>query len=95
MLRVRSNEALDYWMDRLTREQIFSELIRLDPTQPRRLVFEDFENHKVELIVSDAKDKPLAFPVPDIPEQFHEAPVSAKERPPDAALLPGRGDPSG
>ncbi len=70
MLRVRSNEALDYWMDRLTREQIFSELIRLDPTQPRRLVFEDFENHKVELIVSDAKDKPLAFPVPDLPEQF-------------------------
>jgi glyoxalase family protein len=70
MLRVRSNEALDFWMDRLTNEQIFSELIRLDPTQPRRLEFHDFENHKVELIVSDAKDKPLNFKVPDIPEEF-------------------------
>lgn len=27
MLRVRSNEALDYWQDRLTQTEIFSELI--------------------------------------------------------------------
>ena len=70
MLRVRSHEALDYWMDRLTQEQIYSELIRLDPTQPRRLVFEDFEGHKVELIATDAKDKPLTFPASDIPAEY-------------------------
>ncbi|HWJ86742.1 MAG TPA: VOC family protein [Pelagibacterium sp.] len=70
ILRVRSHEALDYWMDRLTQEQIYSELMRLDPTQPRRLVFEDFEGHKVELMATDAKDKPLAFPAQDIPEAY-------------------------
>lgn len=70
ILRVRSHEALDYWMDRLTNEQIYSELIRLDPTQPRRLVFEDFEGHKVELMATDAKDAPLAFPAQDIPESY-------------------------
>lgn len=70
ILRVRSTEALDWWMDRLTKEEIFSELHRLDPSQPTRLTFEDFEGHKVELMVSDAKDKPLAFPAQDIPEPF-------------------------
>lgn len=70
ILRVRSTEALDWWMDRLTQEQIFSELHRLDPSQPTRLTFEDFEGHKVELMVSDAKDKPLAFPAQDIPEPY-------------------------
>ncbi|NDV02818.1 VOC family protein [Pseudoroseicyclus tamaricis] len=70
VLRVRSNEALDFWMDRLTDNQIFSELYRLNPTVPRRLVFHDFEDHKVELIVSDAADKPLAFPASDIPPEF-------------------------
>jgi glyoxalase family protein len=70
MLRVRSNEALDYWQDRLTQNEIFSELIRLNPTQPRRLVFQDFEGHNVELIVSDAKDTPQAFPASEIPAEF-------------------------
>lgn len=70
ILRVRSVEALDYWMDRLTKEQIFSELHRLDPSQPTRLTFEDFEGHKVELMVSDAKDVPLAFPAQDVPEPY-------------------------
>tara|TARA_A100001391_G_scaffold205236_1_gene204314 strand:+ start:50253 stop:51284 length:1032 start_codon:yes stop_codon:yes gene_type:complete len=70
ILRVRSHEALDYWMDRLTNEQIYSELMRLDPTQPRRLVFQDFEGHTVELMATDAKDKPLAFPAQDIPEAY-------------------------
>lgn len=70
MLRVRSNEALDYWQDRLTQNEIFSELIRLNPTQPRRLLFQDGEGHNVELIVSDAKDAPQAFPASDIPADF-------------------------
>ncbi|WP_338811330.1 VOC family protein (plasmid) [Agrobacterium leguminum] len=70
LLRVRSNEALDYWMDRLTNEQIVSELVRLDPTQPRRLLFEDFEGHRVELIATDAKDKPQVFPASEIPDEF-------------------------
>lgn len=70
ILRVQSNEALDWWMDRLTKEEIFSELMRLDPTQPRRLVFQDFEGHWVELMATDAKDKPLAFPASDIPEEY-------------------------
>lgn len=70
MLRVRSNEALDYWQDRLTQNEIFSELIRLNPTQPRRLVFQDFEGHNVELIASDAKDAPQAFPASEIPAEF-------------------------
>ncbi|MFD1881170.1 VOC family protein [Paracoccus pacificus] len=70
ILRVGSYEALEYWMDRLTQEQIFSEMIRLDPTQPTRLVFSDHEGHRVELIESDAPDKPLAAPASDIPEEF-------------------------
>lgn len=70
MLRVRSNEALDYWQDRLTQNEIFSELIRLNPTQPRRLIFQDSEGHNVELIVSDAKDAPQPFPASDIPAEF-------------------------
>jgi glyoxalase family protein len=70
MLRVRSNEALDFWQDRLTQNEVFSELIRLNPTQPRRLLFQDFEGHNVELIVSDAKDAPQAAPASDIPAEF-------------------------
>lgn len=68
ILRVASNEALDFWMDRLTTEHVYSELYRLDPTQPRRLVFEDPEGHKVELMATDAKDKPQTFPASDVPE---------------------------
>ncbi len=70
ILRVKSNEALDYWMDRLTQNEVFSELIRLNPTQPRRLLFQDPEGHNVELMVSDAKDAPMAFPASDIPAEF-------------------------
>jgi hypothetical protein len=33
-------------------------MLRLDPTQPTRLIFEDFEGHEIELIVSDAPDVP-------------------------------------
>ncbi|WP_417627272.1 VOC family protein [Pararhodobacter aggregans] len=70
ILRVKSHAALDYWMDRLTQEQIYSELIRLDPTQLRRLVFQDPEGHNVELIATDATDPPQAFPASDIPADF-------------------------
>jgi len=70
ILRVGSHEALDYWMDRLTENQIYSELIRLDPTQPRRLVFQDFEGHNVELMATDAKDPPLTFPAAEIPAEY-------------------------
>lgn len=70
VLRVGTREALDFWMARLAREQVFTEMHRLDPTQPTRLSFEDFEGHAVELIVSDVPDRPLAAPASDIPEAF-------------------------
>lgn len=70
VLRVGSREALDFWMERLAREQVFSEMHRLDPTQPTRLTFEDREGHAVELMVSDAPDQPQAAPASDIPEPF-------------------------
>lgn len=70
ILRVASSEALDFWMKRLAQEQVYSELLRLDPTQPPRLLFEDFEGHFVELIVSDVDDVPKIANADDIPEEF-------------------------
>ena len=54
VLRVRSYDSLEYWMDRLIANDMHSEMLRLDPTQPQSLVFWDPENHEVELMVSDA-----------------------------------------
>lgn len=70
ILRVKSHEALDYWQDRLSQNEIFSELIRLNPTEPRRLLFQDWEGHNVELMVCPTADAPQTFPAPDIPEEF-------------------------
>lgn len=70
ILRVASYEALEFWMKRLTSEQVYSEMLRLDPTQPSRLLFKDFEGHDVELVVSDAEDAPQVAEADDIPEPF-------------------------
>jgi glyoxalase family protein len=41
VLRVASYDSLEYWMDRLIANQTHSEMLRLDPTQPQSLVFQD------------------------------------------------------
>jgi len=69
VLRVASYDSLEFWMDRLIANQHHSEMLRLDPTQPQSLVFWDPENHEVELMVSDATDKPLAAVADDIPAE--------------------------
>ncbi|HWT23299.1 MAG TPA: VOC family protein [Solirubrobacteraceae bacterium] len=69
VLRVPSYDSLEFWMDRLIGEQVLSELLRLDPTQPQSLVFEDPEGHGVELMVSDTPDKPLTADADDIPAE--------------------------
>ena len=58
ILRVASYDSLEFWMDRFIANDVFSELLRLDPTQPQSIVFHDPEGHEVELMVSDTKDAP-------------------------------------
>ena len=58
--------------------EVFSELLRLDPTQPQSLVFHDPEGHEVELMVSDAQDPPLVADADDIPAG-ETAPVQLSE----------------
>jgi glyoxalase family protein len=70
VLRVASSEALEWWWDRMTSEQVFTERVRLDPSQPDRLLFEDPIGHAVELMVSDAPDRPLVADADDIPEAY-------------------------
>jgi glyoxalase family protein len=70
VLRVGSYDAVDFWLRRLAENQVHSEMLRLDPTQPTRLVFEDFEGHEVELMVSDAPDAPQLADADDIPVEF-------------------------
>jgi glyoxalase family protein len=69
VLRVASYDSLEWWMDRLIANQVFSEMLRLDPTQPDSLVFRDPEGHDVELMVSDTPDKPLEADADDIPAE--------------------------
>jgi glyoxalase family protein len=69
VLRVGSYDSLEYWMDRFIANDVFSELLRLDPTQPQSIVFHDPEGHEVELMVSDAPDKPLTADADDIPAE--------------------------
>jgi glyoxalase family protein len=69
VLRVRSYDSLEFWMDRLIANDHHSEMLRLDPTQPQSLVFWDPENHEVELMVSDATDAPLVAGADDIPAE--------------------------
>ena len=70
VLRLASAEAIDFWADRLTREQVFSERLRLNPAEPTRLTFFDPEGHQVELMVSDSSDPPQRASASDIPSQF-------------------------
>lgn len=70
ILRVGSYDAIEFWLKRLAQEQVYSEMIRLDPAQPYRLLFEDFEGHGVELMVSGAEDAPQTATADDIPEDF-------------------------
>jgi glyoxalase family protein len=69
VLRVAHYDSLEFWMDRLIANQVFSEMLRLDPTQPDSLVFKDPEGHEVELMVSDTPDKPLQADADDIPAE--------------------------
>jgi glyoxalase family protein len=69
ILRVASYDSLEFWMDRFIANDVFSELLRLDPTQPQSIVFHDPEGHEVELMVSDAKDDPLMADADDIPAE--------------------------
>ena len=45
ILRVASYDSLEFWMDRFIANDVFSELLRLDPTQPQSIVFHDPEGH--------------------------------------------------
>jgi glyoxalase family protein len=69
ILRVASYDSLEYWMDRFIANEVFSELLRLDPTQPQSIVFHDPEGHEVELMVSDSQDTPLVADADDIPAE--------------------------
>src|ERR1700753_4374102 len=43
VLRIGSYDAADYWLKRLAEHQVYSELLRLDPTRPTRLLFSHLE----------------------------------------------------
>jgi glyoxalase family protein len=89
VLRVGSAEAIDFWLRRLAENQVYSEMLRLDPAQPTQLVFEDFEGHEVELIVSDAPDTPQLAEADDIPLDFRIRGVEgARSYTSPEALLP-------
>jgi glyoxalase family protein len=67
VLRVGSYDTLEFWMDRLIANDTFSEMLRLDPTQPDSLIFHDPEGHEVELMVADSPNAPLVAEADDIP----------------------------
>ena len=68
--RVGSYDAAEYWLKRLAEQQVYSELLRLDPTRPTSLIFHDWEGHEVELMVTDCTDAPQLADADDIPEAF-------------------------
>jgi glyoxalase family protein len=70
VLRVGSYDAAEYWLKRLAEQQVYSELLRLDPTRPTSLIFRDWEGHEVELMVTDSTDAPQLAGADDIPEEF-------------------------
>src|SRR5438105_9556603 len=62
--RVASEDALEFWEDRLAREGIA-------PTrEPGRLTFSDTEGLGLELAVVDTPDEPLAAEHPEIPREL-------------------------
>ena len=92
VLRVASYDSLEWWMDRLIANQVFSEMLRLDPTQPDSLVFRDPEGHDVELMVSDTPDKPLTADADDIPADRGRQEVGGKESHHRQFCAAGKGD---
>jgi len=69
VLRVGSYGSVDFWLRRLAENQVHSEMLRLDPTQPTSLIFRDFEGHEVELMVTDSPDAPQVADADDIPAE--------------------------
>jgi glyoxalase family protein len=63
VFRVGSEEALDFWADRLAGEGISSQ------RDGRSLRFEDPEGLGLELMVTDVPDEPLTADAPDIPAE--------------------------
>jgi glyoxalase family protein len=63
IFRLGSDEALDFWAERLGGEGIATQ------RAGRALQFEDPEGLGLELTVSDVPDKPLTADAPDIPEE--------------------------
>jgi glyoxalase family protein len=62
--RVASDEALDYWQERLGAEGVAV------TREPGRVVFSDPEGMRHELGVFDRPDEPLAARSSDVPERF-------------------------
>ena len=92
ILRVASYDSLEFWMDRFIANDVFSELLRLDPTQPQSIVFHDPEGHEVELMVSDTKDAPLVADADDIPAEHRIRGIEgARSYTTIEAMLPVRG----
>src|SRR5687768_9335514 len=61
--RLGSEEALDFWAERLAQEGVAVE------RSPGRLVFADPEGLGLELAVSDTTDEPLVAQHPDVPAE--------------------------
>jgi glyoxalase family protein len=70
VLRVRSFDAIEFWLKRLAAHGVYSEMFRIDPAAPERLVFHDFEGHCVELIVDRDSEVQLVAEADDIPPEF-------------------------
>jgi glyoxalase family protein len=62
--RVGSEEGLDFWGDRLAGEGVQTQ------RDGRSLRFADPEGLDLELVVSDARDEPLAASAPDVPDEL-------------------------
>ncbi|MGB0092977.1 MAG: hypothetical protein WBP81_10660 [Solirubrobacteraceae bacterium] len=77
-------------MDRFIANEVFSELLRLDPTHPQSLVFHDPEGHEVELMVSDSQDTPLVV-ASLATARLRPRPRNAAARSPWKALIAGCG----
>src|SRR2546423_8888634 len=64
VFRVASEDALDFWTDRLTKEGVTVE------REKGRVRFEDPEGLGLELAVSQTDDEPLVANHPDIPDEL-------------------------
>ncbi len=64
VFRVASEQALDFWADRLAKEDVAAE------REPGRLRFADPEGMGLELAVVDTEDEPLIAEDPEIPAEL-------------------------